>query len=129
MNEAGVEPAGPSKMNQDKSKTRIAILGASGYTGVELLRMLAHHPNVEIVALTADRQAGKDIGAVFPHLLIRHLPKLTQISEVDWGKVYLVFSSLPPRPPHEFIPGLPKHRRILHLSADFRLADPPAYAK
>ena len=124
-----MEPAGPSKMNQDKSKTRIAILGASGYTGVELLRMLAHHPNVEIVALTADRQAGKDIGAVFPHLLIRHLPKLTQISEVDWGKVDLVFCCLPHGTTQEVIAGLPKHLRILDLSADFRLADPAAYAK
>ncbi len=55
--------------NGSQAATRIAILGASGYTGVELLRMLAHHPRAQIVALTADRQAGKEIGAVFPHLL------------------------------------------------------------
>ena len=55
-------------MASSLDRVRIAILGASGYTGAELLRLLAHHPNAEIVALTADRQAGKKIGTVFPHL-------------------------------------------------------------
>ncbi len=110
-------------------KTRITILGASGYTGAELLRILAHHPHAEIVALTADRQAGKDIGAVFPHLKIRNLPRLVQIGEVDWQGVDLVFCCLPHGTTQEVIAGLPKHLRILDLSADFRLADPALYAK
>jgi len=84
-------PPSEAKMNRDTDKTRIAILGASGYTGAELLRILAHHPRVEIVALTADRQAGKDIGAVFPHLARRGLPTLVPIGEVDWKGVDLVF--------------------------------------
>jgi len=50
---------------------KIAILGASGYTGAELVRLIATHPEMEIVALTADRKAGMEMGAVFPHL--RHL--------------------------------------------------------
>jgi N-acetyl-gamma-glutamyl-phosphate reductase len=47
-------------------KTRIAVLGASGYTGAELLRLLIRHPRVEIVLLTADRRAGQHMGDVFP---------------------------------------------------------------
>jgi N-acetyl-gamma-glutamyl-phosphate reductase len=116
-------------MSQDKSKTRVAILGASGYTGAELLRLLPHHPNVELVALTADRQAGKEIDAVFPHLRIRDLPRLVQIGEVDWSGVDLVFCCLPHGTTQEVIAGLPQHLRILDLSADFRLADPALYAK
>lgn len=114
--------------NGSQAATRIAILGASGYTGVELLRMLAHHPRAQIVALTADRQAGKEIGAVFPHLLIRDLPRLVQIDDVDWSSVDLVFCCLPHGTTQEVVAALPKHLRILDLSADFRLADPAVYA-
>ena len=110
-------------------RVRIAILGASGYTGAELLRILAHHPNAEITALTADRQAGKKIGAVFPHLARHDLPDLVAIPEVDWSKVDLVFCCLPHGTTQEVIAGLPKHLRVLDLSADFRLADPELYAK
>ncbi len=112
------------------SKTvRIAILGASGYTGAELLRILAHHPQAEIVALTADRQAGKKIGAVFPHLARQPLPDLVAIPDVDWSKADLAFCCLPHGTTQEVIAGLPKHLRVLDLSADFRLADPETYAR
>jgi N-acetyl-gamma-glutamyl-phosphate reductase len=111
------------------TKARIAILGASGYTGVELQRLLAQHPHAEIVALTADRQAGKSIGAVFPHLAVRKLPDLVTIGEVAWDKIDIVFCCLPHGTTQEVIAGLPKHLRILDLSADFRLADPATYAE
>ncbi|HXP31473.1 MAG TPA: N-acetyl-gamma-glutamyl-phosphate reductase [Stellaceae bacterium] len=110
-------------------RARIAILGASGYTGAELLRLLAHHPNAAITAMTADRQAGKPIGAVFPHLAGRELPNLVAIPEVDWSKVDLVFCCLPHGTTQEVVASLPKHLRICDLSADFRLADPALYAQ
>jgi len=116
-------------MTTQEARVRVAILGASGYTGAELLRILAHHPRVELVALTADRQVGKPIGTVFPHLARRKLPDLVAIGSVDWRKVDLVFCCLPHGTTQEVIAGLPKHLRILDLSADFRLADPEAYAK
>jgi N-acetyl-gamma-glutamyl-phosphate reductase len=116
-------------MTSPDYRVRIAILGASGYTGAELLRLLAHHPNAQIVALTADRQAGKPIGSVFPHLALRDLPSLVTIDAVDWQKVDLVFCCLPHGTTQEVIAGLPRHLRVLDLSADFRLADPEAYAK
>ncbi|HZL58680.1 MAG TPA: N-acetyl-gamma-glutamyl-phosphate reductase [Stellaceae bacterium] len=108
---------------------RIAILGASGYTGAELLRILPNHPNAKIVALTADRHAGKPIGSVFPHLALRELPDLVTIDKVDWHGVDLAFCCLPHGATQEVIAGLPKHLRILDLSADFRLADTESYAK
>src|SRR5690242_7069516 len=116
-------------MTSKDYEVRIAILGASGYTGVELLRLLARHPAAEIVALTADRQAGKSIATVFPHLSFRELPDLIPIDAVDWSKVDLAFCCLPHGTTQEVIAKLPRHLRILDLSADFRLADPEVYAK
>ena len=110
-------------------RIKIAILGASGYTGAELLRLLANHDRVEIVALTADRHAGKPIGAVFPHLAGRDLPDLVTIGAVDFSSVELVFCCLPHGTTQEVIAALPTHLRIVDLSADFRLADVETYAE
>jgi N-acetyl-gamma-glutamyl-phosphate reductase len=116
-------------MAASSGKTRVAILGASGYTGAELLRILAHHPNTAINVLTADRQAGKRIGAVFPHLARHVLPDLVAIPDVDWSTLDLVFCCLPHGTTQEVISALPAHLRVLDLSADFRLADPEIYAQ
>ena len=110
-------------------KVRIGILGASGYTGAELLRLLCYHPQAEIRALTADRQAGKPIAAVFPHLAGEDLPDLTAIGEVDWTALDVVFCGLPHGTTQEVIAGLPRHLKIVDLSADFRLADTTTYAE
>jgi N-acetyl-gamma-glutamyl-phosphate reductase len=116
-------------MTTSDHRIKIAILGASGYTGAELLRLLAGHDRVEIVALTADRHVGKPIGAVFPHLSGRALPDLVTIAEVDFTAVQLVFCCLPHGTTQEVIAALPHHLRIVDLSADFRLADVQTYAK
>jgi N-acetyl-gamma-glutamyl-phosphate reductase len=111
------------------NKLRVAILGASGYTGAELVRLLSRHPHVTIAALTADRQAGKPAAEVFPHLQVHHLPTLAKIDEVDWGGIEFVFCGLPHGLTQEVIAKLPRHLRIVDLSADFRLFDVGAYAK
>src|SRR5437870_3822306 len=112
-----------------EDRHRIGILGASGYTGAELLRLLRYHPQVEIRALPADRQAGKPIAAVFPHLASEDLPDLVTIGEVDWSAVDIVFCGLPHGTTQEVIAGLPKHLKIIDLSADFRLADIATYTE
>ena len=111
------------------NRFRIGILGASGYTGAELLRLLRYHPQVEIRALTADRQAGKPISAVFPHLAGEGLPDLVTIGEVDWSAVDVVFCGMPHGTTQEVIAGLPRHLKMIDLSADFRLADTATYAE
>ena len=105
------------------------ILGASGYTGAELLRLLENHPAFTIVALTGDSQAGKAIEQVYPHLRTRNLPALVKHTEVDFTHVQLVFCCLPHGTTQEIIAGLPKHVRIVDLSADFRLTSGDAYAE
>lgn len=108
---------------------RIAILGASGYTGAELIRLLAGHDGMDIVALGADRKAGMAMAEVFPHLRHMDLPDLTRGEEIDWSGVDLVFCALPHVTSQQVIPGLPGHLKIVDLSADFRLRDPAAYEK
>jgi N-acetyl-gamma-glutamyl-phosphate reductase len=107
----------------------VAILGASGYTGAELLRLLAGHPRFRIAALTADRNAGEEMVDVYAHTLPQNLPTLTKIEDVDWSDIQAVFCCLPHGTTQEVIAGLPTHLKIVDLSADFRLYDLPTYDK
>ncbi|GGH25620.1 N-acetyl-gamma-glutamyl-phosphate reductase [Cribrihabitans marinus] len=106
---------------------RIAILGASGYTGAELVRLIAGHPNMKITALAAERKAGQTMAQVFPHLRHLDLPTLCKIGEIDFGQIDLCFCALPHKTSQEIIRELPKTLKIVDLSADFRLRDPEAY--
>ena len=108
---------------------KIAILGASGYTGAELVRLIAGHPNLEIVALSGERKAGMTMAEVFPHLRHMDLPALCKIEEIDFAGIDLCFCALPHKTSQEVIRDLPKTLKIVDLSADFRLRDPAAYKK
>ncbi|KIC19506.1 N-acetyl-gamma-glutamyl-phosphate reductase [Leisingera sp. ANG-DT] len=108
---------------------KVAILGASGYTGAELVRLIAQHPNIDIAALSADRKAGMTMAEVFPHLRHMELPVLCKIDEIDFAGIDLCFCALPHKTSQEVIAGLPKDLKIVDLSADFRLRDPAEYEK
>ncbi len=108
---------------------KIAILGASGYTGAELVRLIAQHPNMEITALSADRKAGLSMAQVFPHLRYLHLPTLCKIGEIDFSQIDMCFCALPHKTSQEVISALPSDLKIVDLSADFRLRDPADYKK
>ncbi len=139
----------------DTKKFRVGILGASGYTGADLVRLLVEHPNVEIALMTAERKAGQPLAAVFPHFHGVDLPDLISLDEVEWPAVELdiVFCALPHATSQEIIKGLfhaTKHSlldeiivetpadyadaiageiKVIDLSADFRLRDVDTYAK
>ena len=116
------------------AKAKIGVLGASGYTGSELVRLLVRHPQVEIALLTADRKAGQEMRDVFPQFSHLALPKLISIESIDWkaAGLDLVFGALPHATTQTVIKDLlgkaPK-TKVVDLSADFRLADPAAYAR
>ena len=107
----------------------IAILGASGYTGAELIRLIAGHSSMQIKALGANSKAGQTIAEVFPHLRHMDLPALVTIDEIDFSQIDLCFCALPHKTSQEVIANLPQDLKIVDLSADFRLRDPEAYAK
>ncbi len=116
------------------NKARIAVLGASGYTGAELVRLLLRHPRVEIALLTADRRAGQEMRTVYPQFSPFDLPALVSIESIDWktAGVDLAFCALPHGTTQTVIKDLmakaPK-TKVVDLSADFRLHDNAAYAR
>jgi len=99
----------------------VAILGASGYTGAELVRLLATHGGMRIAALTADRKAGQPMAQVFPHLRHLDLPPLTTLEEVDWPGIDLAFVALPHGLSQALVRELPPTLKVVDLGADFRL--------
>ncbi len=110
---------------------RVSVLGASGYTGGELVRLLAGHPRVELVHLTAAQHEGRPMGAVFPNLrgVVSHtlegleVPRIADDSDV-------VFLALPHGTALRVVPELlGAGVRVVDLGADFRLRDPTAYAR
>lgn len=107
----------------------VAILGASGYTGAELLRLLVRHPGVDIRALTADRKAGEAIDTAFPHLGGLGLPDLVAVDQVNWAGIELVFCALPHGTTQKIVASLPRHLKVIDISADFRLTDLDTYAQ
>jgi N-acetyl-gamma-glutamyl-phosphate reductase len=110
-------------------EVQIAVLGASGYTGAEIVRLLANHPQFHIKVMTADRKAGEQFGSVFPHLITQDLPNLVAVKDTDFSEVDAVFCCLPHGTTQEIIKGLPRQLKIVDLSADFRLRDINEYAE
>src|ERR1044071_2501693 len=119
---------------KSSAKAKIGVLGASGYTGSELVRLLLRHPNVELALLTADRRAGQEMPAVFPQFSPFQLPTLVSIESIDWKKAALdlAFCALPHATTQKVVSDLltraPK-TKVVDLSADFRLHDTAAYAR
>lgn len=116
------------------TKAKVGVLGASGYTGSELVRMLLRHPRVEIALLTAERSAGKKMRDVFPQFSPFELPTLVALEGIDWAaaNLDLIFCALPHATTQKVIKGIfaaTPNAKVVDLSADFRLADTSAYAK
>src|SRR5882762_3911763 len=114
------------------TKKQIGILGASGYTGADAVRLLARHPNAEISALTANTHAGKAMDEVFPHFFMLELPRLVEWEKVDWTKLDAVFCGLPHGNRQEITADVMVDNqtiKILDMAADIRLAGINIYAQ
>ena len=111
-------------------KLRAAIVGASGYSGEELLRLLLRHPGVELTCITSRQEAGKPAGAVFPRYLECTLPFSKPVVDDIAAKADVAFLALPHGLANEFAaPLLERNLKVIDISADFRLHDPQVYAK
>ena len=112
-------------------KTKVGIIGATGYTGVELLRLLLLHPEVEVTALTSQKYAGIPIDQAFPSLM-KHLQLKCEELSVDQisKKTDFIFTAVPHKTAMETVPLFyQKGKKVVDLSADFRFKDPAVYEK
>jgi len=108
---------------------KVAIFGASGYTGLELLRILATHKDARVIEATSRQYKGKPIPEVFPALrgFYDHLA-FSDPEDVRTVEADIAFSALPHGASQEIVPELLKRCRVIDLSADFRLRDPKVYS-
>jgi len=107
------------------SKTKVGIINVTGYAGVELVRLLYQHPEVELASVTGRSTAGQKLNKVFPHLASLNLTIEAKLGEVDF-----VFSAMPHKESaKEVIPLLSHGIKVVDISADFRLKDAAEYPR
>ena len=138
----GADSAAPSKIRCNPreteyalrvvTRTKVAVVGASGYTGEELVRLLLAHPNVDLVAATSRQLAGKTLAEVFPRFAHHKTASALKFSNPDPKQIArdagLIFLALPHGLAAEFAkPLLSAGSRVVDLSADFRIKEPNVY--
>ena len=111
-----------------ETKLKAAVLGASGYTGAETVRLLRNHPLVEPVAATGNALAGKTLSDIFPHLRGKYDLDVVKAEDVDWSGIDVAFGCLPHGTSQDLIETLPDHVKVVDLSSDYRFRDAREYA-
>ena len=114
-----------------KHKLKIAVIGATGYTGLDLVYILSKHPKVKIVNLCATKNLNKNI-SFFDKRIKKKLPKTSSINKINWNDLDLVFLSLPNGEAQKIIKKTYykfKNLKYIDLSADFRITNPKEYYK
>jgi N-acetyl-gamma-glutamyl-phosphate reductase len=108
---------------------KTAVIGASGYAGGELLRLLATHPVFEVAVVSAHSNAGEQVTSVHPQLQSYTGREFVTADSIDFAPIELVFLALPHGESAALIAKLPSHLKIVDLGADFRLEDPAQWEK
>ncbi len=111
------------------SKIKVGIIGASGYTGADAVRLLAAHPQAEIALLTGNAHAGKQLAEIYPQFGALNVPKLVKAEEADWNGIDVAICGLPHSTAQDVIANVPDSVKIIDMSADFRLRDAATYAE
>ena len=112
-------------------KINTALIGATGYTGLDLILMLSKHPKVRIKYLCATKNLGKKIN-FFDKRIKKKLPKISSVSKINWNILDVVFLSLPNGEAQKLINKTYKKNKklkFIDLSADFRIINPKIYEK
>ena len=112
-----------------KDRIKVAILGASGYSGIEAVRLLAFHPFVELTVLTSEHYVGREVAQVYRHLAVLDLPAFEELRpDLIRGRAEVVLSCLPEHAGiHVITHLLEQGIKVIDFSADFRLREPEAY--
>ena len=112
-----------------KDSLKVAVAGATGYVGLELIKILSKHPRVKIIYLCANKSAGKHISSYDKKITKKNLPIITKIKNINWNKIKVIFTALPNGEAQKIAKVLPHHVKLIDLSADFRLKDYKLYKK
>ena len=112
------------------NKIKVVVAGATGYVGLDLVKILSTHPRVEIKYLCAQKRIGKKI-QFFDARIKKKLPKISNLKSVDWKSIDILFTSLPTGESQLVVKRLIKFKnlKIIDLAADFRLSSPFQYKK
>ena len=114
-----------------QKKINIAVIGATGYTGLDLVLILSKHPKVKIKYLCATKNLGKNIN-FFDNRIKKKLPKISSVKRINWKSLDLVFLSLPNGEAQKLINKIfliNKNLKFIDLSADFRITNSKIYKK
>ena len=112
-----------------KDSLNIAIAGATGYVGLELIKILLKHPKAKIIYLCARKSIGRSISVFDKKIKKKDLPKISDIKKINWGKVNVLFTALPNGEAQKIANRIPINIKLIDLSADFRLNDHKIYEK
>ena len=112
-----------------KDSIKIAIAGATGYVGIELVKILSRHPNAKICYLCAQKSIGMPIYKFDKKIKKKNLPKITKINSINWNKIDVLFTALPNGEAQKIANIIPENIKIIDLSADFRLDNFKLYKK
>ena len=112
-----------------KDSLNIAIAGATGYIGLQLIKLLLRHPKVKILYLCATKSIGKSIYTFDKKIIKKKLPKITRVEKVNWKYVDVLFAALPNGEAQKIVKILPQNVKLIDLSADFRLNDHREFKK
>lgn len=108
---------------------KTAVIGASGYAGGELLRILSTHPHLQVTQVSAHSNAGELITTVHPHLTTHHGEKFLSIDSLKFAEIDVAFIALPHGQSAGIIEKFSKKTKIVDLGADFRLIDAEQWSK
>jgi N-acetyl-gamma-glutamyl-phosphate reductase len=111
------------------SRPRVAIAGASGYAGGELLRLVSAHPELDVVAVTAHGQAGQAVGAVHPNLQSVAELVFAETTPQAVADADIVFTALPHGAAQALVEGLAPGQRVVDLGSEYRITDEAVYLK
>ena len=114
-----------------KNKINVAVIGATGYTGLDLILMLSKHPKVKIINLCATKNLGKNVN-FFDKRIKKKLPKICSVNDIEWKNLDVVFLSLPNGGAQKIIKLIfnnSKNLKFIDLSADFRITNFKVYEK